>query len=46
MTHVLFDGASSPVASKYYVGIQRPVIVQFEPLEVHDVTMIGLYRTP
>jgi hypothetical protein len=44
MTHVLFDDAASPVASKNYVSIQRPVVVQFEPLDLHDVTAIGLYR--
>jgi hypothetical protein len=43
-THVVFDGAPSPVTSKDYVSIQRPVIVQFTPLEVHDVTVIALYR--
>jgi hypothetical protein len=45
MTHVLFDDATSPVSSRYYVSIQRPVVVQFEPLDVHDVTAIGLYRS-
>jgi len=45
MTHVMFDGASGPVASIDYVSIQRPVVVSFEPLEVHDVTMIGWYRS-
>lgn len=43
-TYVTLDGAASPVASKRYVSIQRPIIVQFEPLEVHDVTQIVLYR--
>jgi hypothetical protein len=45
MTHVIFDEATSPVSSKYYVSIQRPVVVQFDPLDVHDVTAIGLYRS-
>jgi hypothetical protein len=43
-THVVFDGASSPVTSKDYVSIQRPVIVQFTPLEVHDMTVLARYR--
>jgi hypothetical protein len=43
-TYVTLDGAASPVESKRYVSIQRPIIVQFEPLEVHDVTQIVLYR--
>ena len=43
-TYVVFDSAESPAASNYYVSIQRPVIVQFEPLEVHDVTQIMVYR--
>jgi hypothetical protein len=43
-TYVIFDGATSPVESKHYVSIQRPVIVQFEPLDVHDVTQIMVYR--
>jgi len=44
VTYVVFDGAASPVASSHYVSIQRPVIVQFDPLEVHDVTQIMVYR--
>lgn len=43
-TYVTLDGAASPVESKHYVSIQRPIVVQFEPLEVHDVTQIVLYR--
>jgi hypothetical protein len=43
-TYVILDGAKSPVESKHYVALQRPVIVQFEPLEVHDVTQIMVYR--
>jgi hypothetical protein len=43
-TCVIFDGAESPILSKHYVSIYHPVIVQYEPLEVHDVTAIGLYR--
>ena len=42
-THVIFDSAESPIASTNYVSIQRPVIVSFEPLVVHDVTQIALY---
>jgi hypothetical protein len=42
-THVVFDDAESPVTSANYVSIQRPVIVSFEPLVVHDVTQIGWY---
>jgi hypothetical protein len=45
MTHVILDGAASPVSSKHYVTIQFPVVVSFEPLEVHDVTAIARYRT-
>jgi hypothetical protein len=44
-TYVIFDGAEGPVLSKHYVSIQRPVVVQYEPLEVHDVTVIGLFRS-
>lgn len=43
-TYVIFDGADGPVQSKHYVSIQRPVVVQYDPLEVHDVTAIALYR--
>jgi hypothetical protein len=43
-TYVVFDGAASPLRSNYYVSIQRPVVVQFEPLEVHDVTQIMVFR--
>ena len=41
--HVIFDGEASPVASKDYVSIQRPVIVSFEPLVVHEFTQISRY---
>jgi len=44
MTYVVFDGAANPLASKHYVCIQHPVVVSFEPLEVHDVTQIGVFR--
>ena len=44
LTYVIFDGAEGPVLSQHYVSIQRPVIIRYEPLEVHDVTAIGLYR--
>jgi hypothetical protein len=43
-TCVIFDGAESAILSKHYVSIYHPVIVQYEPLEVHDVTAVGLYR--
>ena len=43
-TYVIFDGSDGPVTSKRYVSIQRPVVVQYDPLEVHDVTAIALYR--
>lgn len=43
-TYVIFDAASSPLKSKHYISIQRPVIVSFQPLEVHDVTQIMLFR--
>jgi hypothetical protein len=41
--HVIFDGETSPVGSKDYVSIQRPVIVSFEPLVVHEFTQIARY---
>ena len=44
-TYVIFDGAEGPVLSKHYVSIQRPVVVRYAPLEVHDVTVIGLFRS-
>jgi hypothetical protein len=43
-TYVMFDGASSPIFSKYYVMIQRPVVLSYHPVDVRDVTLIGLYR--
>ena len=43
-TYVIFDGAASPVTSKDYVSIQRPVVPRFDPLEVRDVTAIARYR--
>jgi hypothetical protein len=43
-TYIIFDGADSAVLSKHYVSIYHPVIVQYEPLEVRDVTVVGLYR--
>lgn len=41
--HVIFDGEASPVTSKDYVSLQRPVIISFEPLVVHEFTQIGRY---
>ena len=43
-TYVIFDGADSPVTSKDYVSVQRPVVPRFDPLEVRDVTAIARYR--
>jgi hypothetical protein len=43
-TFVMFDGATTPIASKYYVMIQRPVVLSYHPVDVRDVTLIGLYK--
>jgi hypothetical protein len=43
-TYVIFDGAESAILSNHYVSVYHPVIVQYDPLEVHDVTAVGLYR--
>jgi hypothetical protein len=43
-TYVIFDRADSPISSANYVMIQRPVVLSYHPVDVRDVTLIGLYR--
>jgi len=43
-TYVVFDGAGGAVLSRYYLAIQRPVVVAYHPLDVRDVTLISLYQ--